>query len=607
MTVAISYPGVYIQEEVSSVHTITGVPTSVAAFYGYASQGPVGSATHVASWLEYTRIYGPIDPNSPMSYAVYLFFANGGSDAEIVRATALSQDGTTIETGSAASINISATKTDGSTTPWATLTAISPGEWANDLYVKITSPPNQGDTPTKFNLRISTTPYKEVNSKYVDDTSGDKETYSRITPAQLASVLNASSYLNLDPNSPMLTDSTLASTLPTVGQYTVPAPPAPPPTKAVAPPPADAAADSPPAKSAAPAAPPTPNPWDPHTDGTRGDPIPTTGPPVLFDPTAGGQVSGAQVVGLHALDSVDIFNMLILPSESALKSGAKEPGWTYSSDVLGTVAEYCATKRAMLIVDAPFTWQTSGLNLLSDTTVENASAVTGNYTSNAAVYYPSIWITDPTTGNLVEQGASGAIAGVWAATDASRGVWKAPAGLGAALTGVASLTPPAISTGASPVGPLPIDDDENGVLNPVAVNCLRTFPLYGPVVWGARTCAGADVTGSQWKYIPVRRTALFIEESLRRGTQWVVFEPNDETLWASIRLNVGSFMNSLFRQGAFQGTTPQDAYLVKCDGDNNPQNDIDRGIVNILVGFAPLIPAEFVIIHIQQLAGQLQT
>jgi phage tail sheath protein FI len=172
-------------------------------------------------------------------------------------------------------------------------------------------------------------------------------------------------------------------------------------------------------------------------------------------------------------------------------------------------------------------------------------------------------------------------------------VAKAPAGTDASLNGVTELV-------------VRLTDPENGRLNPLGVNCLRTFPAAGPVVWGARTLRGADRLADQWKYVPVRRTALFIEESLYRGTQWVVFEPNDEPLWASIRLNVGAFMNTLFRQGMFQGRTPQDAYLVKCDKDNNPQNDIDRGIVNILVGFAPLKPAEFVLIHIQQLAGQLQ-
>ena len=152
-----------------------------------------------------------------------------------------------------------------------------------------------------------------------------------------------------------------------------------------------------------------------------------------------------------------------------------------------------------------------------------------------------------------------------------------------------------------------LTDGENGQLNPRGINCLRSFPEAGRVVWGARTVRGSDQLASEWKYVPVRRTALFIEESLYRGTKWVVFEPNDEPLWAQIRLNVGAFMQNLFLQGAFQGRSPREAYLVRCDAETTTQNDINLGIVNILVGFAPLKPAEFVIIRIQQLAGQIQT
>jgi phage tail sheath protein FI len=220
--------------------------------------------------------------------------------------------------------------------------------------------------------------------------------------------------------------------------------------------------------------------------------------------------------------------------------------------------------------------------------------VTGDSARNAAVYFPNVVVPDPMrAGTLQEFAPAGTVAGVWARTDVQRGVWKAPAGTEASLNGVRG---PSIVT----------TDLENGRLNPRGINVLRQFPVTGNVVWGARTLRGADQLADQWKYLPVRRTALFIEESLFRGTQWVVFEPNDEPLWASIRLNVGAFMNTLFRQGAFQGRTPQQAYLVKCDAENNPQNDIDRGIVNILVGFSPLKPAEFVIVHIQQLAGQIQ-
>ena len=154
---------------------------------------------------------------------------------------------------------------------------------------------------------------------------------------------------------------------------------------------------------------------------------------------------------------------------------------------------------------------------------------------------------------------------------------------------------------------MPLNDRENGVLNPYAVNCIRNFSVYGTIVWGARTLQGNDQLGSEWKYIPVRRTALFIEESLFRALKWVVFEPNDEPLWSEIRLNVGAFMHNLFRQGAFQGQTPTDAYFVKCDSETTTQNDINLGIVNIVVGFAPLKPAEFVVIQIQQMAGQIAT
>ena len=152
-----------------------------------------------------------------------------------------------------------------------------------------------------------------------------------------------------------------------------------------------------------------------------------------------------------------------------------------------------------------------------------------------------------------------------------------------------------------------MSDPENGQLNPLGINCLRSFPVTGRVVWGARTLRGADQLADEYKYVPVRRMALFLEESLYRGTQWVVFEPNDEPLWAQIRLNIGAFLQNLFRQGAFQGGSPREAYFVRCDRTTTTQADINLGIVNIIVGFAPLKPAEFVVLKIQQIAGQIQT
>jgi hypothetical protein len=279
--------------------------------------------------------------------------------------------------------------------------------------------------------------------------------------------------------------------------------------------------------------------------------------------------------GIYALDSVDLFNLMVLP-------GVGNPG------VLADAAAYCRERRAFLIVDAP----------RSATTPDAISALvqgpTLPKTDRAAIYFPWIEIADPLKGGRPRPTPpSGTIAGLYARIDSTRGIWKAPAGTEATLNGVQGV-----------VGQ-PLTDGENGVINPRGINAIRVFPGIGPVAWGARTLRGDDKLADEWKYIPVRRLALYIEESLYRGTQWVVFEPNDEPLWAQIRLNLGAFMNNLFRQGAFQGKTPAQAYLVKCDSETTTQNDIDLGIVNILVAFAPLKPAEFVVIRIQQKAGQI--
>jgi phage tail sheath protein FI len=210
------------------------------------------------------------------------------------------------------------------------------------------------------------------------------------------------------------------------------------------------------------------------------------------------------------------------------------------------------------------------------------------------LYFLRVRMADVVLGGAAEDfPPCGAVAGVIARTDDMGGVWKAPAGKDATIIGAQDLT-------------VKLTDGENGPLNALGVNCLRVFPLIGPVVWGARTLDGADMLASEWKYVPVRRLALFLEESLHRGTKWVVFEPNDAPLWAQIRLIVGTFMHNLFRQGAFQGATPREAYFVKCDEETTTQTDVDNGFVNIVIGFAPLKPAEFVIIKIQQLAGQIE-
>ena len=272
---------------------------------------------------------------------------------------------------------------------------------------------------------------------------------------------------------------------------------------------------------------------------------------------------------------VDLYNLMVLPPDAAVLVQSLYP----------TASIRCRNRRAFLLMDPPDSWTdaqsaSTGVNTLR----------TGLVKDYSAVFFPQITLDE---GGLKKNiGPAGAIAGLCARIDSTRGVWKAPAGTEADLRGVVGLKQK-------------FSDGENGVLNPRAVNTIRIFP-NGIVNWGSRTMDGDDSFASEYKYIPIRRLALFIEESLYRGLKWVVFEPNDEPLYAQIRLNVGAFMHDLFRQGAFQGKK-NEAYFVKCDGETTTQSDRNLGIVNIWVGFAPLKPAEFVILYLQQMAGQIET
>jgi phage tail sheath protein FI len=282
--------------------------------------------------------------------------------------------------------------------------------------------------------------------------------------------------------------------------------------------------------------------------------------------------------GIYALEKTDLFNLLCLPPYAA--------DLDLESPILDEAIAYCERKRAFLLLDPPQDWKSK-----KDAKSKFAALAIAK-SDHAAMFFPRLRQPDPLRDNRVGSFAPcGAVAGLFARTDANRGVWKAPAGLDATLNGVPELE-------------VSLTDPENGELNPLGLNCLRVKPGAGRVVWGARTLRGDDRLASEYKYIPVRRLALMIEESLYRGMQWVVFEPNDEPLWAQIRMNVTSFMHGLFRQGAFAGASPKEAYLVKCDKETTPQADVNLGIVNMIVGFAPLKPAEFVFIKLQQIAGQ---
>jgi phage tail sheath protein FI len=280
-----------------------------------------------------------------------------------------------------------------------------------------------------------------------------------------------------------------------------------------------------------------------------------------------------------SLDKVDIFNLMVIP-------GVSDAG------VLSQALAFCEKKRAFLIVDPPVNDSADGAGGLAkiEDDVDGLPKST-----NGALYFPYLTSIDTLSGDPIALPPSGYVAGIYARTDNNRGVWKAPAGLETTILN---------ATGVVTSGRL--SDSRAGVLNPLGVNCLRTFPGVGTVVFGARTLVTRNPAFEQWRYVPVRRTALFIEQTLLRNLGWVVFEPNDEPLWVAIRTSIEAFMLSLFHQGAFQGQTPSTAFQVKCDSSTTTQTDIDNGVVNILVAFRPLKPAEFVVIKIAQLAGQAQ-
>jgi len=291
---------------------------------------------------------------------------------------------------------------------------------------------------------------------------------------------------------------------------------------------------------------------------------------------------GRYIAAFQTLERVlPSFNLMVLPRADRQLDAERRAVW-------GIASASCARRRAILLVDPDSSW--------ADLPAASAGADSikiGVDTRNAAVFWPQIHIPQLGSPGPKTVDPSGSIAGLMARTDARFGVWTAPAGLEATIRGV---------TGLARV----ISDEENGVLNPKALNAIRLFPS-GVVSWGARMMVGADDTGNiDDKYIPVRRTMLSIEESLYRGLKFAVFKPNAEPLWASIRLAAGSFMNGLMRQGAFASTNKVEAYYVLCDATTTTETDRNLGIVNVIVAFAPLKPAEFVVLTVRQIAGQVE-
>ena len=653
MPVTPTYPGVYIEEVPSGVRTITGVATSIAAFVDRFARGPVNVPVRILSVADFEREFGGLAADSEASYAIRQFFLNGGAQAYVVRVSADNDD---VAEAFLASAGVDILQvTTGQRV--GRVSVEDPGDWGNAVRLEIDYA--SSDPARFFNLTVSEV--ADENGRMIVRRS---ETFRNLslepnTAGNAIDVVNAGSKLIqlaeivappavFDPAFRPDANGTLSGPLPAVPN--IPADGA---TIAITmnPDPDGGAPDLPTVNGTiaygASAVPTTyagfrrfleaairgADPNNPRLAGASvqhvGDRfhimlgraganfVPTA--VVRFSNAAGttaadlmltagaGATENAQMTaltggtdgdglsddalrgtraaksGMYALEDADLFNILCIPAAAEITDAVA------MHNVYAEALAYCEERRAFLLVDIPEavnevpemeTWLTDNAGLRH---------------RNSAVYFPRVRLPDPLNQNrLTSYGASGTIAGLFAATDAARGVWKAPAGTDARLRGVQGLD-------------YVMTDRENGVLNPLGANCLRNMPVFGNVAWGARTLDGADAQTSEWKYVPVRRLALFLEETLYRATKWAVFEPNDEPLWAQLRLNIGAFMQSLFRQGAFQGSTPREAYLVKCDRETTTQDDINRGVVNILVGFAPLKPAEFVFIRLQQLAGQVET
>ena len=651
-----TYPGVYVEEVSSGVRPITAASTSTAAFIGQAQKGLIGVPVKVYNFTEFQDQYGDFLSGAYLAHAVLQFFNNGGGSCYIVRVA---------EGEATADITLTDRhSTIASRLPCLTIAANSPGAWGNGLIIAIANGSN--DPTNEFNLDVfmggeatpresfanlgmvsgrvnyaesvnNTSQYIEVT---VDTSNTNADTLSGTSVGQAAVNLlglaaeqtrlriniNGDGYQEI--NLQDAVDATVVADLSTAANVAT----------------AIQAVVS----------------GQGSLPGLQKQLV-STPSNVIFTAFTASQAAGVLTLtsGAAGVNS----SVQVMPAANisqdiswALRLGRSNGGTeTFASAILRPVVNATYLVGSHTLPDNAVDSVTAGDDgtplIASDTEFTNAFstldniddvsllAVPGrgslqvvneglNYCANrslsdcffigdmapddddvsaaqtfaagispknsyGAVYIPWLLGPDPTgvSSANIPIPPSGYVAGIYAKTDANRGVWKAPAGIETALAGASGLV-------------ANLTDAQHGDLNqaPYNVNVIRQFKNAGRVIWGARTIS----SDAEYRYIPVRRMAIMLRVSLYRGTQWVVFEPNDEPLWAQIRLNIGAFMHGLFRQGAFQGASPKEAYLVKCDAETTTQNDINQGIVNIIVGFAPLKPAEFVMIKIQQLAGQVE-
>ncbi|HUN79663.1 MAG TPA: phage tail sheath C-terminal domain-containing protein [Solirubrobacteraceae bacterium] len=544
MTTTLTYPGVYLSETASAAHTVVPATTNLTAFLGVFSRGPVNEAVLVSSWGEFERIYGPIDANSGMaSYCIQQFFLNGGVGAWIVRLDI--KEGASAS--AAAKVSLGAIEVE----------ARNPGKWSESLAAALKYP--GGLEPNKTQLELVVTEPKtetkpevtleRIGGILVPTTGASDAAIAAAAQAAAATITANSRYLKAKPGSGALAEHAAASLAGgkdatwTTAEF----------AKAV--------------KAAL-------------TTSASAPPLDLIAP--------------------------QVFNIMCIPDSVWC-------GPAVQGEICGEARNYCKARQAFLLVDPapPKSWLKAPAVFGSSTVAltigevgvqtgerkklvgsEWGSKFIGAENDAAAVYYPWVEVANPANNDQpILIPPCGTVAGIFAATDTARGVWKAPAGIEAALSGISGLADTTIN------------DTVDGELNVTGINVLRTFPVYGTLVWGSRTLAGADLFGKATKYVPVRRLADFVEQSLVQSLRWAVFEPNGPTLWASLTLEASQFMTGLYHAGAFSGETAKEAFSVVCDASTTSPEDQLNGIVNINVSFQAVDPAEFVVLNLHLGAG----
>jgi uncharacterized protein len=533
--VELLHPGVYVREISSGVRPIEGVSTSTAAFIGVTTKGPLPGTTSpngrmarpvlVTSFTDFLRQFGGFRQDSYLAYAVQAFFNNGGARVYIVR----------VASADARRSRYPVSPPTAGETLSASIAAVNEGVWGDKISVEIADSADRD--PDNFKLIVK---YDGI----------PVETYDNVTHPGSPTLQPAATNPGLD-IFPLVNSGSayiafmaaLPGNRPARGVVTL-------------------------------------------RDGSDGAAV-TDGAPYIGAAAPNDAVTGT---GLFALDKITDVSIVAIPGQGAAATVAA--GASYCKNRQLKDCFFIGDMGLLSIAAARRETATPSVNLVSDardfaTTNAALDKSVGDF---GAIYFPWVWSTDPIgTGRnpMILLPPSGFMAGIYARTDNSRGVFKAPAGTEAGIAGALATR-------------ITVGDREQDQLNPVKVNVNRTVPGSGIVVWGTRTF-GSD---AEWRYIPVRRMAIFLRVSIYYGIQWAVFEGNDEPLWASLRLNIRAFMLTQFRAGAFQGSKPDDAFFVKCDSSTTTQQDIDNGVVNILVGFAPLKPAEFVVLTLQQKVNQ---